>query len=315
MEAAETVIPAPSRLTGRTDASGVLERLFGRIQDRCEGRSAEIQTGFNSLDWIIGGLVPGELTVVGGFAGTGTTAFMIGIIRNLIARNLPPSEVTPVLVSLTDEIPEKWMLQMLSIDSGLGAMQILRGADTETLEEARRRISGYPIVFSPRRPQDVWSLASQMDQMKGDAEGRSRPRILFVDRLEDHYPFNAYESSTMKLKERIAQAVAELRGLAEASGWAVIAGTRLRHRQNEDLMGAPTLRNFRNPTVIADAADKVILLHRPELFVTVEEAKNMNMSNLMKISVLRNVSGPAGECVMRFERAKGRFEEWIEKDD
>lgn len=288
----------------------VIDWLFSGIKGRDERQSRAIPTGFKPLDEIIGGGVyPEELVVVGGYPGNGTTAFMIGMIRNLIDRKLPASEAPPVLVSLTEAMPELWMLRMLSIDSGLGEKQILDGVESEALEESRRRVAGYPLHFSRGAMQDVSHLEEQIDQIRKETTDSSRPGILLVDLIEDIYPYSPWESTLMGRKERIAEAVAELCNLASSSRWAVVAGTRFPLRPDRVVTEPPALRDIGKPDIIAQAASKVILLHRPEMYVTSGEAAKKRWTNLMQMIVARNVYGETGWCNMQFEHGKGRFEE------
>ncbi len=290
----------------------VIDRLFSDIRAMHNGQTRVIPTGFHALDKIIGGVQPGDLIIVGGFPGAGTTSFMMGIIRNLIDRNLPDREAPPLLVSLTDARPERWMLQMLSIESGLSEDQLVDGVDAETLTESRRKIAAYPLAFSCNYAQDVSNLEEQIESITNRVEGDPRPGILFVDRIEDHYPSDPWGAGLLDRKERIAGTVSALNKLVSSSGWAVVASTRLvgESRVSREITKLPTLRDICDPEIIVHAADKVILLHRPEMYVTPDEAAKKDWMHRMRVRVARNLSGKPSVCSMRFLHDNMRLEEW-----
>lgn len=78
-------------------------------------------SGIPKLDNIIDGLRPGHFWVIGGFRGSGKTAFALNIINTLLKYSVPVSIIT-LEMSQVDLIA-----RLIGINKGLSAMKIIKG--------------------------------------------------------------------------------------------------------------------------------------------------------------------------------------------
>lgn len=103
----------------------------------------------------------------------------------------------------------------------------------------------------------------------------------------------------VNVEQQLAMAARDLHNLAKESGIAIIALSQLnRDRENEE----PQLSRLRDSSQIADAADAVILLYRPEKYGKnyLGQFRNCDTHNTALVKVAKMRQGPTGDFLCAF---------------
>jgi replicative DNA helicase len=71
-------------------ASAIVPGLLDELEKlMTPGQKLGVETGFKSLDYLTGGLRPGQLTIVAGRPAMGKSAFMLNMCENMVRRGVP----------------------------------------------------------------------------------------------------------------------------------------------------------------------------------------------------------------------------------
>lgn len=260
---------------GSASAEGDLLTLVDLLEQVSSGkREPVLQTGFGSLDAVIGGLQR-TLTVVGALPGVGKSALLAALVESLALRGRRVG-----VLSLEDE--RSWLThRLVSARAGvplfvlrnkpLGHHQRERvGAAVEALYEPLSR-----VVIDDRpgmTTDDV--LASARDMVL-----HHRCEALLVDHLGE-IRFKRSDRHDLDTSE----ALRDLRALAKTFGVPVVVLCHLRRREGLDTGAEPRLTDFANSSGVERMARVALALTRPE-------------PDVLRVHVLKQTNGAAGVSV------------------
>ena len=210
------------------------------------GEIKPVPTGIFGLDYTIGGLYPGELTIIGAKPGTGKT-----VMGMVIAINAARAGRKVAIMNL-EMLEEQYGSRMVSNVGQYDAMKIRKGEykeDWSTIANALNEISQLPIttMFSSRYVEDLISAVKE----NGDVE------LLVVDYIQLVRTKQKLESERL----RMAYISLALKELAVELRIPIIVMSQLRRTENDDKM--PSMRDLRETSNLESDADSIILLHEP----------------------------------------------------
>lgn len=235
--------------------------------------------GIPGLDRITGGMLPGQLIVVGGRTGIGKSAFVLSVAYHNVVRGRSVG-----FISL--EMDEHEILQrMLAIRTGLSTLKVrtLKGAsDSETaaVTEGMAQINELPLSIkrTTNNLDDVLATARRM-------RDKDNIELLVIDYLQ-----------LMRMGRRSSNRVEELeaitgamKSLAHELDVPVLTPAQL-NRDTEEK--APKLADFRSSGSIEQDADIALLL-------SIDEDGANGVSDRMNCVIAKHRNGPLGMVNLR----------------
>jgi replicative DNA helicase len=286
-----------------------LGKLFKESLDNLKFRSVSgnsvscMTTGFKNLDDIIGGWEPGELIILGARPGMGKTALILSMLREIALK----SDQHTGLISL--ETSKDFLLEkIISIESGIPIISMRRAkfskSDWEKMGNAFVE-SMHRHIYIVENPED--DLDSIISAIR-DLSENSGIRLVFLDYLQ---LIDGYQKKHNREQE-ISSAIRTFKKLANELNIAIIIASQL-NRSVELRSGSkrPILADLRDSGAIEEDSDKVIFIHRPEVYGLDIDEEGNSLKGLAEIIVAKNRSGPCGWTMINFDGKFGRFYEVI----
>ena len=212
-----------------------------------------LPTGLSAFDRLTGGLVLGELVVLGAYPGHGKSAFACQIALHAATADKP---VPAAIFSL--EMPVRTVVQrLLGTAAGVSIAKIRRGAldykDRTRLDQHKAELAKAPLY--------VEDGARDVGQIIGQARRMIRHdgvRLVVVDYCQ------LVGGPGADRRLQVEAVIQSLLGLAVATGAVVLACSQLRKRQ-EGHGTRPTMHDLRETAALFEAPHVVGLLYRPNL--------------------------------------------------
>lgn len=276
------------------DTAAITAQLYSIVQQNASGRLTGIPTGFHTLD-AVGGFHPGDLVIIGAESSQGKTSLALSFVLKAITQRRPVAfysmEMTaPQLLARLYAMTS----QFLSASSIL--YRQLGGSDLEEIDRLTGGFQNLPLYVdeTASSPSAILSSARQMHSRFGI-------QIVVVDYLQI---LNATAKSRYTSDEQfLGDTARALKDLAKSLNIVVIALSQLRR---DPASPVPTIGRLRASGQIAEAADMVLLLYRPEAvkngkiehFPSPYEKKDTH--NAAEIIVAKNRNGALGEFICGF---------------
>lgn len=230
-----------------------LQAVEKSLDDRLQGKT-EIgsPTGFNLLD-AKGGFRGGNLIIVAAETSVGKSSFAMAVAKNTV---MAGGKVAFYSLEMTKE---ELTTRLLSMDSGVPLSTLNYGTpttyDMEKVNASRDRLRGKGLYFDDRSTSNIDNIIASIRRMKSK-HGISGAVVDYLQILN-------VNTKTKQTREQLMGDVARrLKNLAKELGIWILALSQLnRDRENPE----PSLSRLRDSGQIAEAADMVILLYRPEL--------------------------------------------------
>jgi len=295
---------------------------FGQIQARRDGQEEPdgIPTGFPTLDAVLGGLRPGELTVIGGRPAQGKTTLATQIAINAAASNHAGilRGVWFASLEMTNRQVVRRTLQSLS---GVALRAYERrcadegGAMYESLLSAANRIGQLPIyIDDTTRMKPAWLRAAvRRRQTKFKAERGPKgemPQELSVVVIDFLQRMGADEKYEQGYRE-IADAVNSVADTAKELGVHALVLAQL-GRDVEKRSGPqmrPRMSDLSGSKEIEAAANNIMFVHRPEFYEAEADAVPDEHKGLAEIIVNKQRDGETALVRLRFNGATTSFHE------
>jgi replicative DNA helicase len=221
-----------------------------------------VPTGIASLDSLIGGFYPGELTLIAGRPSMGKTAVALAAALNAARAG------HGVVIASLEMNPEAMALRALSeataqAGQGIAYADIRRGTMTEpqwhhAVTQAKA-VAKLPITFLPRSYADIGALLAGAQQAKR-AMGNNM-RLLIVDYAQ------LLRSTARTRYEAITEISIALKALAGSLNVPVVALSQLSRQVESRDDKRPMLSDLRESGQLEQDADCVIFCYRDEYYL------------------------------------------------
>lgn len=241
-----------------------LENLNKIIEDNLAGTTAltGTPTGFHCLDEK-GGLQKSDLIVIAGATSQGKTSFATDIAVNAMQQG------AKIAVYSMEMMKEQLAARIVAGQSGVSSSDILYKPLTEgqlqAVDRAIGTLCGKNLYFDDRSTSNIDTILTSIRSMKlkHDIDGA------IVDYLQI---LNVNVKVSDSTREQVMGDVARrLKNLAKDLGIWIIALSQFNRDKANPL---PTLNRLRDSGQIAEAADTVMLVYRPQYF---NEHEGMNL--------------------------------------
>lgn len=272
------------------------DALDNRLARQAEGEKIErgVPTGLYDLDHKLGGLRPGEMTIVAGRPGHGKTALGLQIARYVAGLRVPT-----VFVSLEmgwERLLHRLVANATGIDSRiLEGERPLGDTGLAAVTEALADLEKVPLWVDDEERLTLPALEAKLTALRDEA-GLGLVVIDYLQLLR----------SPRERRSRVDEVtdVAEgLVALAKRLAVPVLALAQLNREVEKRADPRPILSDLRDSGAIEQAADAVVMLWSEEAYDPGESARN-----IVKLSVAKNRSGPTGLLDLRFTPALSKFD-------
>lgn len=209
-------------------------------------------TGFEKIDGKSGGLQKSDLIIIAGETSHGKTSLAVAMMRNaayygakiaMYSMEMKKEQITARIVSMESGVPANQIMYSRLTDSQLQA-----------IDKGIGKIADKDIYFDDRSTSNIDSIISSIRYMKlkYDIDGA------VIDYLQI---LNVNMKGANK-EQQMGDVARRLKNLAKDLDIWVIALSQL---NRDSLNPVPTLSRLRDSGQIAEAADVVILIYRPEV--------------------------------------------------
>jgi twinkle protein len=269
----------PKSLKAPGDYSDQLEKLWRR--DRTE----TVSTGWNNLDRLLGGLRPGELTIVTGETGQGKSTWVCNLALNQMMMG------DPVWIGSFEQKPS-------SLLAKLASMHFERSFYRMTESEFKQAMEF--LVNLPVRFLDHWGSIT-LETLKESifyCRRRYGAKLAIVDHL---HAFIKYTGDSER--QAIDQAVTEIKGWAMDLEIPIILVVHPKNIQGGN-RGNPVIEatDLKGSSGIRQWSDNVISIWRDKK----REAEGENVV-VVKLVKARDDTAREGNCVLRFDQNSQRY--------
>ena len=279
----------------------LVRELVPKVLSKIQIQSTEpviptgFKTGFSDLDRLIGGFQPGELIIVASRPSAGKTAF----IQSIMVNQLEYIESCPsiLLISLDTTI-EHYIWRLLFTLSKINSSKIwnegLDSVDLEVLRKSADMLNKSSIHIINQHRINIEKIRQLVSEIKNKAD----LDLIVIDSLQ----MLGFGKGSDSDRNELDDVVFSLKNLAEIMGIPIVALTslsrRLERRQNKE----PMLTDLKGSSRIEDVADKILLLHRPEIYDADESTPGDTV-----VTMAKNKNGPTGMARLRFIGKYTRF--------
>ena len=251
-----------------------------------------IKTGFTSLDKAIGGLLLGELIVVGGRPAMGKTAFMTSIALN-IAKTSPLLYITLELSA--KQITNRFMAAISNVPAHKLSQQLLEAHEWNLLDQGLKNLNELQLYVLDNRNKDIASIRLHCEKQIRENE----IKVIMVDYLQ----LLSSDRHRRSREIEVSYVCRELKNIAREYNVCIILSSQL-NRSVENRYGVegkrPQLADLRESGAIEQDADKVLMLHRPEYYKIMEDERGNSLIGIAEVIIAKNRNGATTDIRLRF---------------
>lgn len=281
--------PKEGKGQGQANMEQAASRAMAAVEELMRpGKTPGVFTGYRDLDAMLGGLQPGELTILAARPSMGKTALAMNIATNAARAG------HYVLVFSMEMSEHALVARLFSSVATIPLSQILSG-DLDQMELEHLRESAQAVAALPMSVDDTGGLT--VGQLMAKARLRATKAtvgLVVVDYLQ-------LMSSTLEenRERQVAEISRGLKLLARTLSAPVLALAQLNRAVESRPGSAPRLSDLRDSGAIEQDADKVLLIHR---FM---EGPGKGTADII---VGKNRNGPVGKISLKFQGPYCRFD-------
>jgi replicative DNA helicase len=298
------------RIARRVDAARAIEYLNWCVEN--PGKPRGLATNYQALDYLTGGLIRGELTLVAARPSVGKTAFAMSLANRVLDALNP--DTNDVLLIVSQEMSEEQLLwRWAAVRSGVGTKAIERGEylqqgipvrtsreEKRAFYRALRFLEATPNLYLIAQPITTAELGRELEALR--AEGKNIVLVI-DDYLALHTDQNDNEVQRIN---GIARTLKNFANIYDAPFFVVAQLNRSVERREGNKI--PMLSDLRDGGE-ADA-DNVWFVHRDDYY---EPGAEQRASVKALIYVAKARSSEVGAVPFQFVKYLARFDDYIEK--
>lgn len=244
-----------SSSTTVTTINDGLESIYHMINENLSDNKpiTGTPTGFERIDSKSGGLQKSDLIIIAGETSQGKTSLAVSIMRNAAYCG------AKIAMYSMEMKKEQITARILSMESGVAANQImysrLTDSQIQAVDKGIGKISGKGIYFDDRSTSNIDTIISSIRYMK--------LKFGIDGAIIDYLQILNVNMKGANKEQQMGDVARRLKNLAKELDIWIIALSQL----NRDTMNpVPTIARLRDSGQIAEAADVVMLVYRPEYY-------------------------------------------------
>ncbi|MEN6627448.1 MAG: replicative DNA helicase [Candidatus Sumerlaeia bacterium] len=275
------------------------------IEDRSKsgGGLPGLETGFEKLDQMTGGLRPANMIIIAARPSMGKTAFAMNIAAHVALRRKRPVGLFSLEMS-TSEVTARLLCAEAHVSMGrvLSGKPLRRG-ELDLLHEAGQRLDAAPLHIDDASTLSALEMRARARRLKARCPDLA---LIIVDYLQlMHGGGFRYDNR----QQEVTEISRSIKALARELEIPIIALSQL-SRQSEQRRGTkdkmPKLSDLRESGAIEQDADVVMFIHRERNMMQADGAPPQPDLATIRIGKQRN--GPVGDFDMLFH---GEFTQFV----
>jgi replicative DNA helicase len=259
------------------------------------GGTAGIKTGFTQLDNLIGGLHPGDVTVVAARPGTGKTSFAISLADSIAVRQGMPTALF-VVEGSRNYLTTRLMASMTQISAKSLRDGKFRNDDIEKLRRAVTQNQNKPLMMDSRVSNAV-EIAAKIRRI----HQQTPLKVVIIDYIQKLPGAMPEERANHRLK--IKNATSILHETCKSLGIALVLLAQLRRDSAKD---NPAIEALMESASLEEDGDTVILIGEVPL-KTGEKERDKDQTHPKLIRVAKNRHGPCDDIWLNFNPKTTQF--------
>ena len=318
---AESRIYAVTRVDSDCEAAHISDVIdaevsrINRVRDGLED-PAGIPTGFATLDAMLGGLRPGEVTVVAGRPGSGKTAFATNALLNVAASDYAGTMQCAFLASL--EMTNRQIARRaIASFAKINVRRFERAQETD--DERDRwykqvgRLRDLPIWIDDKvrmTPAQLRAhirrLQAKYDKPRGGPSGKPQ-KVSFV--MVDYLQRMGADKSKRERRDEVSDCMNAVADAAKECDVHVVLLAQINRENTKGQTSArrPRMSDLAESGEIEKAAHNIVLLHRPEYHEQDKTRIPDNVRGLAEVIVDKQRDGDTGIVKLAFEHEHTLF--------
>jgi len=272
------------------DGLDYIQTLKKRRANYCEGISNfnGLPTGYKQLDATVGGFAKGTYNIIAASTSAGKTTYMMNCMMNMMRVN-PDSKILFITLEMTPrQIFEKLIGAYAQIDSKRLVDGNITKTEQDLVEEVVNAKRNCSIVFDGSVPADINYIFSKTSELIRE----TGCDIVFIDYLTLIKPTGKFPNKHLEI-DSLSKG---LQHLAKKLNVPIVALAQLNRSLNNRLDSAPQLQDIRESGSIAEDADLVIMIDRPN------RGKENDLTN---VYIRKNrIYGTLGFIQMEFDKGR-----------
>lgn len=270
---------------------------------RKEAESGGLKTGFDDLDTLLNGFLPGQIIIVAARPGLGKTAFALNVIANIVQRD-PSSVIAAFNLEMSaSELAQRILVNM----SEIGMQTLVKGYEEP---EDWNKIWGVSSRLTPTGLyiDDTVNLSHEdvLHKCRSLKKSKGRLDLVVIDYLQLMTVKDKKRNSSRQ--QEVADISRGMKIIAKELEVPVILLSQMsrdvekREQENKDggVIVEPKLSDLRESGAIEQDADVVMFIHRPR------DNTDAVVKNVQLI-VAKHRNGPTGTLHFRFDGDKMKF--------
>ncbi|MGB4176588.1 MAG: DnaB-like helicase C-terminal domain-containing protein [Halanaerobiales bacterium] len=260
-----------------------------------------LQTGFISLDNLIGGFKKGHLNVIAASTSMGKSAFAINIAKNVLKRKVPVAIIS--LEMDAQEIVDRMIVQ----EAGVNAWKFSQGEISEEEDKkilkALDNLHELPLMISDERGLNVAQIRARLRKFRAQM---GELGLVIIDYLQ---MIQLPEDQLHNTARAVGQIVLQLRNLAAELETPIILVSQISRSFTSRQDKRPVLSDLRDSGNIEEIADGVIFLYRHAHTSAAarEQAIEEGTERDTEVIVAKQRTGQTGSVKLYFENEYVRF--------
>lgn len=277
--------------------------LKGRIEEYMEivdnpeaVNARKVNSGYKSIDNMIGGFKAGELIILAARPSMGKTAFALNLLTN-IALQQKKSVVMISLEMSSESIVDRIMSEVSRVPMYKISKGDLSNEDFSQMGDAMEKLWGAKIYIDDKGGLTIPILKSKLRKLKIEKKGLD---MVIIDYLQLMHATSFIGNRTQEISE-ISRGLKELSKELEVP---IIALSQLSRAVEQRVDKKPQLSDLRESGAIEQDADSVLMLHREDYYDPDTDKKGAT-----DVCIRKNRNGAVGEIELHFEKEIMKFTE------
>lgn len=247
----------------------LMDGVMQKVQDAMNGLNALPSTGIKTLDEMIGGLAPGNLTLIAGRAGMGKTGLALSIARKSVIANADFAAAFFSLEMMNGECVLRMACETASTDAYKipysYAMRGQIGADQfKTLMRARDVVLDLPLYTDDTPARTAAAIMAEVRRLQRELDARGITLgLVAIDHLRKVKDSGNYKNNANKSE---GEKASDLKNMAKELKLNVMALVQLNRGVEQRENKRPNLADLRDSGEIEEEADVVCFPFREHYY-------------------------------------------------
>ena len=259
-----------------------------------------IPSGFYDLDSFTQGFQKSDLIIIAGRPSMGKTALALNMGLNILKNTK-----LPVIFFSLEMSKEQLTYRLLTHETDITNLRLKSGnlykEDWSLLNQTMKNLSTFPLFLDDTPNPSIQDLKSKLKKILFE---QGQIGLVIIDYLQ------LMQNTQLKMDNRaqeLSQITRSLKNLAREFNIPIIALSQLSRSVENRPNKRPILSDLRESGSIEQDADLVLMLYRESYYLTNDENRSQNNSDLVELIITKQRNGPIGTIELLFDSGRTKF--------